>query len=177
AISVLTDEVFFGGSLKDLEVARTQKIPILRKDFMISEYQIIESKAFGADIILLIAACLTIKEVEQHALFAQNIGLNVLLEIHKEEELGHICQEVDVVGINNRNLKDFKVDIQHSIDLGNKIPSGKIKIAESGIHDMETLQKLKKHGFQGFLMGELFMKETNPGQAFGNFVKEFSKYV
>lgn len=177
AISVLTDEFFFGGNLKDLEEARIQKIPILRKDFMVDEYQLVESKARGADIILLIAACLTVKEVKHLAIFAKKLGLNVLLEIHKQEELDHICDEVDVVGINNRNLKDFKVDIQHSIELGNKIPPGKIKIAESGIHDMKTLQLLKNHGFQGFLMGEIFMKEENPGQAFGNFVKEFSGYT
>ncbi len=175
AISILTDESFFGGTLKDLEEARTQEIPLLRKDFMVDEYQLVESKAFGADIILLIAACLTVKEVQQLAIFAKNIGLNVLLEIHNQDELDHICDEVDVVGINNRNLKDFKVDIQHSIELGSKIPQGKIKIAESGIHDMKTLKQLKSHGFQGFLMGEIFMKEKNPGQAFMNFVNEFLK--
>ena len=176
-ISVLTDEFFFGGTLKDLEIARKQKIPILRKDFILDEYQLIESKAWGADIILLIAACLTVKEVKQLAIFAKNLGLNSLLEIHNEDELDHICEEVDVIGINNRNLKDFRVDIQHSIDLGNQLPEGKIKIAESGIHNMDTLQQLKAHGFQGFLMGEIFMKEKNPGQTFQNFVKEFSKYA
>ena len=172
AISVLTDEQFFGGTLADLSIAREQNIPILRKDFMIDEYQLIESKAWGADIILLIAACLTVKEAKHLAIFAKDLGLNVLLEIHNEAELGHICDEVDVVGINNRNLKDFKVDIQHSIELGNRIPKETIKIAESGIHDMKTLQLLKSHGFQGFLMGEIFMKETNPGQAFRNFLLE-----
>ena len=177
AISVLTDEIFFGGTLRDLDLARVQKIPILRKDFIVDEYQLIESKAWGADIILLIAACLTVKEVKHLAIFAKNLGLNILLEIHNQDELDHICDEVDVVGINNRNLKDFKVDIQHSIELGSRIPQGKIKIAESGIHDMKTLQQLKSHGFQGFLMGEIFMKEENPGQAFRNFVKEFSKYT
>lgn len=172
AISVLTDEIFFGGTLKDLSIAREQSIPILRKDFIVDEYQLIESKAWGADIILLIAACLTITEVKDLAIFAKNLGLNVLLEIHNEDELDHICTEVDVVGINNRNLKDFKVDIQHSIELGNRIPKGKIKIAESGIHDMKTLQLLKSQGFEGFLMGEIFMKEANPGQAFRKFVQE-----
>ena len=171
AISVLTDEQFFGGNLKDLSIAREQNVPILRKDFMVDEYQLIESKAYGADIILLIAACLTVEEVKQLAIFAQNLGLNVLLEIHNQLELEHICDEVDVVGVNNRNLKNFKVDIQHSIELGNLIPKDKIKIAESGIHDIETLQQLKKHGFQGFLMGEIFMKEHNPGMAFRDFVQ------
>lgn len=171
AISVLTDELFFGGTMKDLEDAREQQIPILRKDFMVDEYQIIESKAYGADIILLIAACLPVAEVKHLAIFAKNLGLNVLLEIHNQLELEHICDEVDVVGINNRNLKDFKVDIHHSIELGNLIPQDKIKIAESGIHDLETLALLKSHGFQGFLMGEIFMKEENPGQAFRNFAE------
>ena len=174
AISILTDEVFFGGTLKDLEEAREQQIPLLRKDFMVDEYQLIESKAYGADIILLIAACLSVKEVKQLAIFAKNLGLNVLLEIHDQLELDHICDEVDVVGINNRNLKDFKVDIHHSIELGNQIPQGKIKIAESGIHDLKTLEQLKSHNFQGFLMGEIFMKEENPGQAFRDFVQMLS---
>lgn len=174
ALSVLTDKAFFGGSLKDLEDAREQQIPLLRKDFMVDEYQLIESKAYGADIILLIAACLTVKEVKQLAIFAKNLGLNVLLEIHNQLELDHICDEVDVVGINNRNLKDFKVDIHHSVELGNQIPAGKIKIAESGIHDLKTLELLRSHGFQGFLMGELFMKEENPGEAFRNFAQMLS---
>jgi indole-3-glycerol phosphate synthase len=170
AISVLTDETFFGGTLIDLEIARLQQIPILRKDFIVDEYQLFESKAYGADIILLIAACLTVEEVKQLALIAKNLGLNVLLEIHTESELAHICNEVDVVGINNRNLKDFKVDIHHSIKLGDQIPKDKIKIAESGIHNMQTLKHLKEHGFQGFLMGEIFMKEKDPGEAFRDFI-------
>ena len=174
AISVLTDEVFFGGTLKDLEIAREQQIPILRKDFMVDEYQLIESKAYGADIILLIAACLTVTEVKHLAIFAKNLGLNVLLEIHNQLELEHICDEIDVVGVNNRNLKDFKVDNHHSIELGNQIPPGKIKIAESGIHDLKTLEQLKGHGFQGFLMGEIFMKEENPGQAFRDYAEMLS---
>ena len=174
ALSVLTDKVFFGGSLQDLVEAREQQIPLLRKDFMLDEYQLIESKAYGADIILLIAACLTVMEVKHLAIFAKNLGLNVLLEIHDQVELEHICAEIDVVGINNRNLKDFKVDIHHSIELGNLIPPGKIKIAESGIHDLQTLELLKSHGFQGFLMGEIFMKEENPGEAFPNFAEMLS---
>lgn len=171
AISVLTDEIFFGGSLNDLVLARANKIPLLRKDFIIDEYQLVESKAFGADIILLIAACLTKEEVKTLASFAKNIGLNVLLEIHTEHELEHICDDVDVVGINNRNLKNFAVDMNHSIELGNKIPAGKIKIAESGIDSAETIHFLKKYGFKGFLIGEKFMKEKDPGLAFKNFIE------
>ncbi|MEO6682014.1 MAG: indole-3-glycerol phosphate synthase TrpC [Ginsengibacter sp.] len=175
ALSVLTDEVFFGGSMQDFDIARENDIPLLRKEFIIDEYQLVESKAHGADIILLIAACLGVKEANHLAKFAKNLGLNVLLEIHHEKELEHICPNVDVVGVNNRNLKDFKVDINHSIELGNQIPEGKIKIAESGIHDMETLLLLRDHGFQGFLIGEKFMKETDPGKAFKEFVKGLKK--
>lgn len=175
AVSVLTDEKFFGGSLTDLQEARKNNIPILRKDFIVDEYQLIESKAFGADIILLIAACLTSEEVKNLATFAKNIGLNVLLEIHNELELGHIFDAVDVVGINNRDLKTFKVDINRSIELCKKIPSHNIKISESGIDDVETIHHLKRNGFSGFLMGEKFMKEKDPGNAFGNFVKQLIK--
>lgn len=174
AISVLTDKAFFGGSLHDLLQARENAIPILRKEFIIDEYQLIEAKAFGADIILLIAACLSPSEVKSLAGVAKNIGLNVLLEIHNEQELAHICEEVDVVGINNRNLKTFKVDISHSIDLCNKIPGDQLKISESGIDDVKTILLLKQNGFSGFLMGEKFMKETDPGKAFRDFVSELS---
>ncbi|MDQ2718618.1 MAG: indole-3-glycerol phosphate synthase TrpC [Bacteroidota bacterium] len=175
AISILTDEEFFGGSLNDLLEATVHEVPILRKEFIINEYQLIESKAYGADIILLIAACLSKEEVKGLSKFAKNIGLNVLLEIHNEQELEHICDAVDVIGINNRDLKSFKVDISHSIDLGNKIPANKLKISESGIDQVKTIRLLKQHGFSGFLMGEKFMKEQNPGNAFQNFVKKLSK--
>jgi len=174
-VSVLTDEEFFGGSLSDFQQARNFDIPILRKDFIIDEYQLIESKAFGADVILLIAACLSTNEVKQLAAFAKQLGLEVLLEIHHESELEHICDEIDIVGINNRNLKTFKVDIAHSIALSKKIPSHKIKISESGLHEVSTIHHLKGNGFSGFLMGEKFMKENNPGNAFAEFVKELTK--
>jgi indole-3-glycerol phosphate synthase len=174
AISVLTDKEFFGGSLNDLLQARKNAIPVLRKEFIIDEYQLIEAKAFGADIILLIAACLSPNEVKSLAGVAKSIGLNVLLEIHDELELGHICEKVDVVGINNRNLKTFKVDISHSIDLCNKIPGDQLKISESGIDDVRTILLLRQNGFSGFLMGEKFMKETNPGMAFHDFVSQLS---
>ncbi|RNI32707.1 indole-3-glycerol phosphate synthase TrpC [Hanamia caeni] len=174
-VSVLTDEEFFGGSLSDFQQARNFDTPILRKDFIIDEYQLIESKAFGADVILLIAACLSTNEVKQLAAFAKQLGLEVLLEIHHESELEHICDETDIVGINNRNLKTFKVDIAHSIALSKKIPSHKIKISESGLHEVSTIHHLKGNGFSGFLMGEKFMKENNPGNAFAGFVKELTK--
>jgi indole-3-glycerol phosphate synthase len=172
-ISVLTDEEFFGGDLDDLIQTKViADIPVLRKDFIIDEWQIAEAKAFGADVILLIAACLSPKEVKQLALFAKTIGLEVLLEIHNEEELDHICDEVDLVGVNNRNLKTFEVDINTSLQLINKIPIDKPAVAESGISNVETIVTLKKAGFKGFLIGETFMKETDPGNAFSTFVTE-----
>ncbi len=174
AISVLTDEEFFGGSINDLLEATINEVPLLRKDFIIDEYQLVESKAYGAEIILLIAACLTKEEVKTFASFAKNIGLNVLLEIHNEQELEHICDDVDVVGINNRDLKTFTVDINRSIKLGKLIPSDRAKISESGIDNVSTINLLKQHGFNGFLVGEKFMKEENPGEAFRNFVEKVS---
>ncbi len=173
AVSVLTDEEFFGGSLDHLaEAASLIHIPVLRKDFMIDEYQLAEAKAYGADVILLIAACLTIEEVKNLSFAAKRLQLDVLLEIHDESDLKHICDDVDVVGINNRNLKTFAVDINNSIELCKKIPSQKIKISESGLDNVETILHLKQNGFSGFLMGEKFMKESNPGKAFGEFVNE-----
>jgi len=172
AISVLTDEEFFGGSLDDLVEATINEIPLLRKDFIIDEYQLVESKAYGAEVILLIAACLTKDEVKTLAGLAKNIGLNVLLEIHNEQELEHICNDVDVVGVNNRDLKTFNVDISRSIELSKQIPVDKIKISESGIDNVASIKILKEHGFKGFLIGEKFMKEENPGLAFQNFTHE-----
>jgi indole-3-glycerol phosphate synthase len=172
-ISILTDQQFFGGSSDDLLRSRAFVVkPILRKDFIIHEFQLLESKAMGADVILLIAACLTPREVRRLAIFAKNLGLEVLLELHDESELDHICPEVDLVGINNRNLKTFEVNWQHSIALAEKLPAGKPKIAESGIHNVDTLLMLKQAGFEGFLIGELFMKQTNPSAAFKKFVEE-----
>jgi len=168
-ISVLTDYHFFGGSLDDLVAARDNDVPLLRKDFMIDEYQILEAKAFGADVILLIAACLTPTEVKRLATAAKKLGLEVLLELHHESELDHICSEVDLVGVNNRNLKNFEVDLQHSVHMAEKIGNDFIKIAESGISDVSNIRFLKQHGFQGFLIGEHFMKQEDPGKAFKEF--------
>ncbi len=169
-LSVLTDEFFFGGCTDDLIKARVNQIPILRKDFIIDEYQVTEAKAMGADVILLIAACLTPVEVKRLATFAKSLGLEVLLELHAEEELGHICEETEIVGINNRNLKTFEVDIEHSLRMAKQIPADKIKVAESGISSVENILLFKENGFRGFLIGENFMKEENPGLAFKNFV-------
>jgi len=170
-LSVLTDGDFFGGSTEDLLAARVNKIPVLRKDFIIDEYQLTESKAMGADVVLLIAACLTPERVMQLAGFAKQLELEVLLEIHNEAELQHICDEIELVGVNNRDLKTFEVDIERSAELGNKIPAGKLRIAESGIRDTATIKFLKESGFTGFLMGERFMKENDPGEAFRLFVE------
>ena len=170
ALSVLTDNHFFGGSTEDLVIARENNLPILRKDFIIDRYQLVASKAIGADIVLLIAACLPISKVKELAVFAKELGLEILLEIHEENELDHICDEIDFVGINNRNLKNFEVDINRSISLSKLIPEEKIKIAESGIDCVETVNTFKGHGYKGFLIGEKFMKEKDPGKAFCNFV-------
>lgn len=174
-LSVLTDEHFFGGSDADVIKARVNAIPILRKEFIIDEYQITEAKSIGADVILLIAACLTPADVKRLAAFAKNLGLGVLLELHDEEELGHICDETEIVGINNRNLKTFVVDIDRSLRMAQKIPSGKIKVAESGISSPENIILFKENGFNGFLIGENFMKQTDPTIAFARFVNQLKQ--
>ncbi|MCF3109549.1 indole-3-glycerol phosphate synthase TrpC [Niabella sp. CC-SYL272] len=170
ALSVLTDETFFGGSVADLEKARKNDIPILRKDFIVDEYQIVEAKSIGADIILLIAACLTPAEVERLAVFAGSLGLETILELHAEEELEHVCAATKIVGINNRDLKTFSVDIERSLKMAEQIPADKIKIAESGIDKIDDILLFRKNGFKGFLIGEYFMKQENPPLAFENFV-------
>jgi len=170
ALSVLTDKNFFGGSDEDLVEARINQIPILRKDFIINEYQVTEAKSIGADVILLIAACLSPKEVKRLATFAKSLGLEVLLELHDERELEHICDETELIGINNRNLKTFEVNIEQSLIMGQKIPGDKIKIAESGIRSVDDIMMFKENGFKGFLIGELFMKEADPTIAFAEFV-------
>jgi indole-3-glycerol phosphate synthase len=170
-ISVLTDEEFFGGDMDDLiQTKVVTDIPVLRKDFIIDKWQIAEAKAFGADVILLIAACLTKKEVKEFAGYANSIGLESILEVHNEQELDHCCDEVSMVGVNNRNLKTFEVSIDTSLELIDKIPDGKPAIAESGISKAETIRQLRDAGYKGFLIGENFMKEEQPGKAFEEFV-------
>lgn len=170
-ISILTDRDFFGGSFEDiLNVRNHVNIPILRKDFMIDKYQFYEAKAIGADVILLIAACLSSQQVQEFTELSHELGLEVLLEIHSEEELKHINKHIDLVGINNRNLKDFKVDLQHSVDLKNQLPSDIFSVAESGIYSAEDFRFLKEKGFDGFLIGEYFMKDENPGNKFSEFI-------
>ena len=174
-LSVLTDSDFFGGSLQDITAATVHETPILRKDFMIDPYQIIEAKAHGAEVILLIAACLTPAEVKHLAAVAKDTGLEVLLEIHTKAELDHLCDNIDMVGINNRNLKTFEVDLAHSIALAKMLPAHLPKIAESGISDVSTIIELKKEGFDGFLMGENFMKTVDPAAVFAAFVADLKK--
>ena len=173
AISVLTDFNFFGGSVDDLQKARSvTSIPILRKEFIIDPYQIYEAKAIGADLILLIAAILEQEEAESMASLAHELGLQVLMEIHGEEELDLITDHVDVVGVNNRNLKTFEVSLEHSAELAARIPDRYLKISESGISSPADIRYLKQHGFRGFLIGENFMKTSDPVMAFKNFVHE-----
>lgn len=174
-LSVLTDRDFFGGSLDDLQPARLNNIPILRKDFMIDEYQILEARANGADVILLIAACLSPQRVKELAAYAKQLELEVLLEIHGDDELCCICDKVDLVGVNNRNLKTFEVDIENSIRLLNKLPKDKLAIAESGIDNVSVVKQLRSAGFSGFLIGENFMKHSNPGEAFKNYVEQLKE--
>ncbi len=171
AISVLTDELFFGGNIADFKIARScAKIPLLRKDFMVSEYQIYQAKAIGADVILLIASALSLKESASFSALAHSLGLEVLLEIHHEQELEYIQPDIDVVGINNRNLSTFVTDVQCSLDLGAKIPPSYLKISESGISDPQTVKELRKVGFRGFLMGENFMKTSDPAVSLKQFM-------
>lgn len=173
AVSVLTDRDFFKGSLADLFAARAVlEIPLLRKEFIIDEYQLVEAKAYGADIILLIAAVLTPAEIRHLSTQAKALGLSVLLEVHDREELDRsIMDTVDAIGVNNRNLKDFSVSLDHSLELVDVIPDRFIKVSESGISDQATIRQLRQAGFQGFLIGENFMKTADPVSAIQTFVK------
>ncbi len=165
-ISVLTDEKYFGGSINDLVKARElTEIPIIRKEFIIDEFQILEAKASGADVVLLIAACLNDNQIKNLSEFAKGLNLEVLVEIHNNQELEKcLLSSVDIIGVNNRNLKTFKVDIENSINLSKLIPENFLKISESGISSAKEISILREHGFKGFLIGETFMKEKNPGK-------------
>lgn len=173
-ISVLTDGKYFGGSLDDLLLAKAAiNIPLLRKEFIIDEYQILESKAHGADVILLIASVLTRQEIKNLSEFGQSLGLEILLEVHNLEELEKsILPSLDLIGVNNRNLKTFEVNLDYSKQLASKIPDEFVKISESGISSVEAVKELQQFGYQGFLMGEHFMKTKNPGEAATNFIKQ-----
>ncbi|MCO5249139.1 MAG: indole-3-glycerol phosphate synthase TrpC [Chitinophagales bacterium] len=172
ASSVLTDKDFFKGSLEDLKRVRENvNLSLLRKDFMIDEYQFYEAKAHGADAVLLIAAILTPKEVKTFTDLAHELGLEVLLELHCEEEMGHVYENIDMVGINNRDLRTFEVDVERSAKMANELNVKYVKIAESGIESPKTISYFRGVGFDGFLIGENFMKSDNPGLACENFIK------
>ncbi len=173
-ISVLTDTEYFGGKNEDLTQARhTVDVPILRKDFTIDEYQIVEAKAIGADFILLIAASLNPKQIKQLAEFAHSTQLEVLMEVHDLAELQtSLNYHLDLVGVNNRNLKNFEVSINTSKELAEHIPSEFIKISESGISEAENIKILQEYGYQGFLIGENFMKTENPALACKEFIAQ-----
>ncbi|QKG51518.1 indole-3-glycerol phosphate synthase TrpC [Hymenobacter sp. BRD67] len=179
-LSVLTDEPFFGGTPADLQAARTAcpSTPILRKDFIISEYQITEARALGADLVLLIASCLTPAQVVQFSRFAHTLGLEVLLEVHDENELrSHLTDSVDLVGVNNRNLATFATDVDTSARLAALIPSHFVRVAESGLQHASTIRALRQAGYQGFLIGETFMKTSDPAAALTGLVAELSAPV
>lgn len=177
ALSVLTDSQFFGGSYIDLiEARQANQIPVLRKDFMLDEYQVLEAKAWGADIILLIASILHPDEIKQMAALAKSLGMSVLMEVHNKRELERsLCDDLDAVGVNNRNLGDFTVSLEHSYNLVSQIPDQFIKVSESGISNPDTIMELKTAGFNGFLIGENFMKEQDPGKAMVEFVKNMKE--
>ena len=173
-ISVLTDYEYFGGTLANLAKARevNPAVPILRKDFMIDTYQMTEAKAYGADVVLLIAACLGKEQAKTLAKKAKSLGMEVLMEVHNVEELKKVNEFVDLVGVNNRNLKTFEVDVETSAELSGLIPDRFVKISESGLNRAKTIRYLREKGFMGFLIGETFMKTENPGEACKKFIDQ-----
>ena len=171
-MSVLTDGKYFGGSLDDLLTARAScSLPLLRKEFIIDEYQMLEAKAYGADVILLIAAILSRDEIKRFSEFAKSLNLDVLLEVHNEDELHKsIMPSLDMLGVNNRNLKTFEVSLDTSKSLSTLIPDDFVKVSESGISNIEAIKTLQPYGYQGFLIGENFMKTDNPGASATTFI-------
>lgn len=176
-MSVLTDGKYFGGSLDDVLLARASaQLPILRKEFIIDEYQILEAKAHGADVILLIAAVLTRAEIKSLSETAKGLGLDVLLEVHNLEELQKsIMPSLDMLGVNNRNLKTFEVSTDISKELSTHIPNDFVKVSESGISSVAAIKDLQPFGYQGFLIGENFMKTENPGGSALEFINELKR--
>ena len=173
ALSVLTDQKFFGGNSEDLSLARKFNFcPILRKDFVIDEYQVVEARSIGADVILLIAAILSKEEIRDYTRLAHSLGMEVLLEVHGKDELDKAAAETEMIGVNNRDLKTMQVSIETSLELANLIPQQVIKISESGIHQSQQVLELKAAGYRGFLMGENFMKQARPELACQEFIKE-----
>ena len=175
ALSILTDEAFFGGTLKDIQVARPLvSLPILRKDFIIDEYQLYQAKAVGANAVLLIAACLSVGACKTLAAKAHDLGLEVLLEIHREQELDYIGPHIDMVGVNNRNLGTFHTDVANSFQLIGRLPKELLKVSESGISEPSTIRALREVGYRGFLIGETFMRTEQPENTLNEFIKQLS---
>jgi len=174
ALSVLTDQKFFGGSLEDLSTARRFNFcPILRKDFIVDPYQVVEAKSAGADVVLLIAAALPPVAVRELGSLARSLRMEVLLEVHSEEELAtHLCPEASLVGVNNRDLCTFQVDPATSERLAERIPSEFARVTESGIEDAATVRRLKACGYRGFLIGEAFMRHSKPERACARLIQE-----
>ncbi|MHA7941834.1 indole-3-glycerol phosphate synthase TrpC [Formosa sp. 3Alg 14/1] len=176
-MSVLTDGKYFGGSLDDLLTARAScNLPLLRKEFIIDTYQIIEAKAYGADVILLIATILTREEIKTFSELAKSLNLDVLLEVHNEEELHKsIMPSIDMLGVNNRNLKTFEVSLEISKALSTLIPNDFVKVSESGISNIEAIKILQPYGYKGFLIGENFMKTDNAGASATAFINALNQ--
>ena len=178
-LSILTNKKYFDGDTQDIiDIRDISNLPILRKEFIISEYQVIEAKSIGSDAILLIASILSKEEIISYSSLAKSIGLEVLLEIHSEDELYKISgDDIDIVGVNNRNLDTLKIDLNNSIELYGKIPSKFVKISESGISEVESILKLKEVGYNGFLIGEKFMKTNNPMESAYDFIKKIENEI
>ncbi|MEM9324632.1 MAG: indole-3-glycerol phosphate synthase TrpC [Bacteroidota bacterium] len=178
-LSILTDSKYFGGKNEDLQTARKFNFcPILRKDFILEEYQIVEAKSIGADVILLIAACLSSQELKGLSDFAHTLGLEVLLEVHNEEELEKSLEATpDMIGVNNRDLQTFTTSVETSLELASKIPDQFVKVSESGISEPEVVAELMRHGYEGFLIGEYFMQHGRPSTACSDFVRDVKALI
>lgn len=171
--SVLTDTRFFGGAITDLATARSRvSIPLLRKDFTVSEYQIDEAAVYGTDAILLIASVLSRNEIEAFTRHAHSLGLEVLLEFHSRAELDKYTPEADMVGINNRNLTTFDTDPGLSLAMAELLPQDAVKVAKSGLSSLDEVLRLREAGYRGFLIGESFMKHNDPAAALRNFLRQ-----
>ena len=178
ALSVLTDKDFFGGSEADLRAARSiANVPILRKDFIVDAYQIYETRAMGADAMLLIAAALSAGQCKEYAETAHEVGLEVILEIHRPEELVAYSEDVDIIGVNNRNLGSFNTDPQQSQRLFELLPKAPLPIAESGLKTPETAYEMRRVGYRGLLIGEAFMRTPQPGQALKDYSNQLMKLL
>lgn len=175
ALSILTDEVFFGGTLDFLRRARSlTELPLLRKEFIIDDYQLIEARATGADAILLIAGALPKERIHSLARTAKDLGLEILLEVHTAEELSAYCPEVDMIGVNNRDLHSFQTDAERSVELFDLLPKDALPVSESGLLNPAVSQRLRQTGYRGFLIGETFMREANPGEALAQYITQMS---